>query len=371
MRLFLLTFLTILAGQGLAQDYYMLVGTYDSPLSEGIYVFRFNSQTGVVSSLNHIKASNPSFLTVSPDEQYVYAVFENARQGGAGGEVAAYKFDKQTGSLMLNGKQDSGGDHPCHVELDNTGRWIFVSNYSSGSLSVLPVQPGGGPGLSTTIQHTGSGPDPQRQKAPHVHGAYVTPDNRQLLVTDLGTDRVMIYDFDQVTGTLKPSAQPYVASIPGSGPRSLALHPNSRWIYAVEELSGTLSGYDYSNGRLEPAGRVSLRVEGDTRIPGSADIHISPDGKFLYASNRGEMNNIVIYRIGENGQLERRGEQSVLGNAPRHFSIDPTGRFLLSANQNSNEIVVFRRDPETGLLSDTHFRVGVGKPVCIKWIGIK
>ncbi len=371
MKLIALTFLSLFTFCSAAQEYYMLVGTYDSPRSEGIYVYRFSSDRGTAVPVSQIRTSNPSFLAVSPDEKFVYAVSETAPQGGKGGEVDAFTFNKNSGTLVFINRVFSGGDHPCHVETDRTGKWVFASNYTSGTLSVLPVRPDGSLGTAITLQHTGSGAHPQRQKGPHVHGAIVSPDNRQLLVTDLGIDKVMLYSFDAITGKLSPAKQPYVISVPGSGPRLLTFHPNNKTAYVIEEISGTVVGYKYAGGRLKQIQRISTLPVGDTLPPGSADIHVSPDGKFLYASNRGSVNSIAIYRIGKKGLLKQVGHQPVLGKTPRNFSLDPTGRYLLCANQNSDEIVIFKREENTGLLTDTGNRISAGKPVCIKWINVK
>jgi 6-phosphogluconolactonase len=352
-----------------AQEQYMIVGTYDSPKSDGIYVYRFNISDGTAREMSHAGTSNPSFVAVSPDGRFVYAVHEAAPKDGKGGDVAAFAFDKKKGTLTLINKQPSGGDHPCHVETDKTGKWLFVSNYSSGSLSVLPVNPDGSLGVPATIQHTGSGKDPQRQKGPHTHGAFISADNRWLFVTDLGIDKVLVYAFDAATGKLVPAKDPFAASVPGSGPRLITFHPNNRFAYLVEELTGTVVVFNSKNGVLKAIQRISTMPAGDTSFAGSADIHVSPDGKFLYASNRGDANTIAVYRISDKkGTLTLLGHQSTLGKTPRNFSLDPGGKFLLAENQNSDEIVIFKRDSNSGLLSDTGKRIAVGKPVCIKWV---
>ncbi|MEO7983719.1 MAG: lactonase family protein, partial [Bacteroidota bacterium] len=272
-------------------------------------------------------------------------------------------------TLRFINRQLSGGDHPCHVETDKTGKWLFVSNYSSGSLSVLPIHPDGSLGTATTIQHTGAGKNPQRQKGPHAHGAFISADNRQLMVTDLGIDKVMIYSFDAGSGKLTPSKQGFAAAVPGSGPRLITFSADNKHAYLIEELSGTVVLFDYTKGRLETKQRISTMPAGDTSFAGSADIHLSPDGQFLYASNRGDVNSIAIFTVNKkNGKLELKAHQSTLGKTPRNFSIDPSGKFLLCENQNSDEIVVFNRDAITGLLSDSGKRISVGKPVCIKWL---
>ncbi len=355
------------------QPHYLVTGTYTSGKSEGIYVYRFNSNDGSAKEVSHVKISNPSFVAVSPDEQYVYSVQEDAASDGKGGNVRAYFFNKQTGILTYIDHQPSGGDHPCYVSVDKTGKWVVAGNYSSGSLSVLPVQANGGLGAATTIiQHQGSGPDKARQNSPHVHCTLFSADNRFLFVPDLGIDKIMIYAFDAATGKLTPAKQPFAKSNGGAGPRHLAFHPSDKYAYLMEELSGTVLVFKYANGKLKALQRISSMPVGDSSSAGSADIHVSPDGKFLYASNRANANTIAIFSINQKtGKLLPAGHQSTMGKTPRNFNFDPSGNFLLVANQNSDEIVVFKRDIKTGLLTDTQKRIAVGKPVCLKWIGAK
>ena len=349
---------------------YLITGTYTGGKSEGIYVFEFNSNNGSYGEVSHIKSSNPSFLAVSPDEKFVYAVNENGNNDN-GGEVSAFSFDKKTGRLTAINKQLSGGDAPCYIQTDKTGRWVVAGNYSSGTLSVLPVSASGELGkASTTIQHKGSGVNKERQEKPHVHCTIFSQDDKWLFVPDLGIDKVMIYAFDSKTGKLKPAPQPYVKIKDGGGPRHLTFHPNNQYAYLMEEMGGAVDVFQYSNGKLKPIQHIASVQTNDTGFIGSADIHVSADGKFLYASNRGGFNTIAIYKIDQqNGTLTFIGHQSSLGEIPRNFTIDPSGNYLLAANQESDNIVIFKRNAATGLLTDTGTRIEVGKPVCLKWIG--
>ncbi len=357
----------LLGMQAKAQEYFLLVGTYtDKSSSKGIHVYRFNSADGSFSEAGHIAAPNASYLAVSPDQRFVYAVHEVARNGN-GGEIASFSFDKGTGRLSFVNKQLSGGDHPCYVEIDRSGKWLFAGNYSSGSLSVLPVRPDGSlDSASSHIQHTGNGPD-KRQAGPHVHCTLLSPDNRFLYVPDLGIDKVMIYAFEPVSGQLRPGPQPYISLAPGEGPRHITFHPNGQYAYLITELGSHVAAYYYKKGSLTLLQQLSnAEPEG---YAASADIHVSPDGRFLYASNRAPYNNIAIFKIDTaSGKLDRIGFQSSLGSIPRNFSLDPTGRFLLVANQESNDIIIFKRDMQTGLLTDTGRKISIGKPVCLKWI---
>lgn len=360
----------ILPALAFSQEFYLLVGTYTSGKSEGIYVYKFNAATGEATYVSKAPASNPSYLAVSKNNQFVYSVFED---GDDKGSVAAFEFDKKTGSLKFLNKQSSGGDHPCYVAVDESGKWVAVANYSGGNFSLLGVSPDGYLKASErTIQQSGSGPDKQRQDKPHVHSTVFDPGNDHLLVQDLGTDKIMVYDFDRKLGELKPARIPSVSAVGGSGPRHIDFTPNGKYVYLMEEMSGHVSAYAYSKGKLQFIERVSAVKEGYKGAVGSADIHVSPDGKFLYASNRGDENDIAIFSIDKStGKLTLKGHQSVMGRTPRNFSIDPTGKYLLSANQNSNDIVVFTIDKETGLLTDTGKKIEVDKPVCLKWIPVK
>ena len=323
-------------------------------------------------SSKHILQFSTSFIAVSPDEKYVYAVNEDAKEGH-GGDITAYSFNKENGILTELNQQPTGGDHPCYVDIDKTGKWVFAANYSSGSLSVYPVNADGSLGaVSTHINHTGSGKIKGRQDSPHVHCTFISPDNKWLYVPDLGIDKVMIYAFNVKTGKLAPGAQPFAESETGGGPRHITFHPNKKFAYVVEELSGQVVVYRYQKGQLKLLQRTSTLPVRQKGFAGSADIHVSPDGKFLYASNRGDFNNIAIYKVdSKKGTLTLLGFQSTLGNAPRNFNFDPSGNYLLAGSQNKDEIIVFSRDSQTGLLTDDGKRIEVGKPVCLKWIGMK
>jgi 6-phosphogluconolactonase len=353
-----------------SKEHYLVVGTYTGAKSEGIYVYKFNQQDGSATEVSHIKTVNPSFLVVSPDEKFVYAVSENGKDDN-GGEISSFAFDKKSGTLRFINKQLTGGDHPCYVDIDKTGKWAFAGNYSSGTLSVFPLGSDGSLGeASTRIAHSGSGANKERQSKPHVHCTYVSPDNKFLYVPDLGIDKVMIYSFDVATGKLTPAPQPFAATNPGAGPRHITFHPNKKFAYLVEELAGEVVVFKNEHGALKMIQRTSTLPRGAKGFAGSADIHVSPDGKFLYASNRGDFDNLAIFKVNPStGKLSIVGFQPTGGKAPRNFNFDPSGEFLLVANQNSDEVVVFKRNIKSGVLEDTGKRIEVGKPVCLKWIG--
>lgn len=356
-----------------SQESYLLVGTYDSPKSEGIYVYKFNSADGSVTPVSHIKTSNPSFLAISPNEKYVYAVGERADSLGKGGAVNSFSFDKKTGTLSFLSQQSSEGNNPCYVNVDKTGNWVIAGNYSSGNFSVLRSTNGMLSKAQQVVQHKGSGPDTARQKSPHVHGIFFNSDYSEIYVPDLGIDKVMAYRFDSKTGKVSPAAFPSFNARAGGGPRHMAFHPNNKFFYLLEELSGQIDVLQkWNNGEIaaiQSTSALPLYYKGPA---GSADIHVSPNGKYLYASNRGQANTIIAFSIDQsNGQITRIGDLTSGGERPRNFNFDPTGKFLLVGNQASDEIAIFSIDPETGFPGDTGKRIAVGKPVCIKWISME
>jgi 6-phosphogluconolactonase len=344
----------------------LIIGTYTSGGSDGIYVYKFNTETGENSFVSSVKTSNPSYLAVSPDNKYVYAVNEDAP-----GNVTSFVFNKTNNMLLQKNQQPSQGKHPCYITIDKTGKWVIVGNYSSGTAAVYPVNKDGSLGSPTdSVQHEGSSVNSARQESAHVHATVLSKNNKTLYVPDLGLDKVMLYNLDTKKGKLKPFSTPFVMTEAGTGPRHIDIHPNGKYAYLMEELTGSISAY-----KVENDGYLSL-IQNISGLPrdfigdiGSADIHVSPDGKFLYCSNRGESNTIGILSIDQStGMLVWVDDQSTLGKTPRNFNFDPTGNFLLVANQNSDEIVIFKRDKQTGLLEDTGKRIKVSKPVCLKWI---
>jgi 6-phosphogluconolactonase len=359
------------------KEYYLIVGTYTSGKSEGIYVYKFNIQTADAVYMSAVKTSNPSYLAVSPNQKYVYAVNENADSSRftEQGSVVAYSFDKAKGTLHFINKQLSGGKHPCYVTVDKTGKWVIAGNYSSGSIGVLSAKKDGSlDSASQVIEHSGYSVNSERQEGPHVHSTVFSKDNSWLFVPDLGIDKTMIYSFNNKTGQLKEGTFPFALSEPGAGPRHFEFHPNGQFAYLMEEMTGTVSVFYYlkKDGQLNMIQTISALPPEYTGPVGSADIHVSPDGKFVYASNRGESNTIAILAVNsQTGLLQPVGHQSTLGKKPRNFNFDPSGNFLLVANQDSDEIVIFSRNKTTGFLTDTGKRISVGSPVCLKWIPVK
>ena len=355
-----------------AQNYYLFVGTYTSGKSKGIYVYKFNSKNGEVEWVSNTdSSSNPSFVRIAADGKHLYAVNEVSRQQA--GFVAAYDFDAATGKLDFINKVSSGTENPCHISLSKDGKWLAVANYTGGSLATFPINGDGSlEPFSQHIIHSGTGVNPQRQEKPHAHSVFFSPDQKFLLSPDLGLDQVYIYKFNSNNPKpLQPAEIPFIKADPGAGPRHLDFSPSGKYMYVVEEMGGTVSAYTYKDGVTKKIQRIATHPEDYKGQPGSADIHISPDGKFLYASNRGDEDNIAIFSVDAvTGKLTSVGYQSVLGAQPRNFMIDPTGKFLLVANQKTNNIVVFRRDIITGLLQQTLQHIEIPNPVCLQMLEI-
>jgi 6-phosphogluconolactonase len=373
MRFILLSAALFLSLSGFTQQFYLFIGTYtEGPFAngagKGIYVYRFNAATGDVQPVSTMAADNPSYLALAPGGRFVYSV--NETDGAKPGSVSAFSFDPQSGKLTLINKQPSGGDDPCYVAVDSHRKWLMVANYGGGSCSALPIGADGALGApAQTFQHTGSGPNKDRQEKAHVHSTIFSPDEKYVIVADLGMDQLSVLHFNpsSVKQPLSPAQDSIVTIRPGSGPRHISFNPGKPYVYLINELAGTVDAFHYAHGRLTPLQHISSHPAGYTGVIGSADIHVAPGGKFLYASNRGDANNLVIYSIDTaSGKLTLKGFQPTLGKTPRNFMIDPTGRWLLVANQNGRNVVIFRIDQHTGLLKATGKQIQLPAPVCLK-----
>jgi len=352
-----------------SQEPYLFIGTYTNGKSKGIYVYKFNTKTGSATSVSSIEAKNPSYLSVSNDGKFLYATDEEQQ----GGSVGAYAFEPTTGQLAFLNAQSSQGSCPCYVSEDKTAKWVFVANYCSGSLAALPVNSDGSlaPAMQV-IGQFGKGADTARQEAAHVHSAIFSPNERFLLEANLGTDQEHVYIFhpNEKIPLREPSDS--VATLqPGSGPRHIAFHPKKSDVYILSELSGTVDGFhfDSTSGKMSHFQRIRTTPENFKGFAGSADIHIRPDGKFLYATNRGTSNTIAVFEIRNDGRLIMKQVISVEGKHPRNFVIDPGGHFLLIANRDTDNIVIFSIDPASGLLKATGKEISIPNPVCLKFLG--
>lgn len=350
-----------------AQNYPLFVGTYTGKGSKGIYWLDFNSQTGVSTLISSTDtASNPSFICVSTSGKNLYAVSEDGNKEH--GHISAYTINQKTKTLDFINKVPSNGDHPCFVAINKKANWLVAANYSSGSLASFSVNPNGSINESTQkIAHTGSGPNKQRQASPHVHATFFGPNYTSVWAPDLGSDKIAVYDFnDNASNPLSATAVNEIITLPGSGPRHLTFSPNKLFVYVIEELTGTVSAYKIKGTKTTLVQNIKTHPENIKSTFGSADIHITPNGKFLYASNRGEENNLAIFSINQaTGKLTNLGYQSVSGIGPRNFTIDPTGQYLLVANQITSNIVTFYINQATGLLKELPTQMNIPNPVCL------
>jgi 6-phosphogluconolactonase len=352
--------------------YMIYVGTYTNHGSKGIYAYQFDASTGKLTSPGlAAETSQPSFLAVDPGGHFLYAVNESGNfNGEPTGAVSAFSIQPETGKLSLLNQVSSHGADPAHIILDRTGKYVFASNYTSGSVVVLPVLKDGRLGeASSFVQHKGSSVNPERQKGPHAHAIALSPDNRFAIVADLGLDQLIAYPFDAAKGTLGANPQITKAS-PGAGPRHLTFSSDGRFLYVINEMQSTVVtyAYDAGTGVLRELQSISTLPKGFNGTSTGAEIEIDPSGKFLFASNRGD-DSIAVFSIdSRTGTLTHVDTDPTGGKTPRHFTVDPTGTWLLAANQDSDNITVFRFDQKAGRLSATGDVIQVSAPVCLTFV---
>jgi 6-phosphogluconolactonase len=380
---------SLVASHAFAQDagpapadgvYDMIVGTYTGGKSEGIYVYRFDTKTGEATPVSVAKTVNPSYVVVSSDRRHVYSVNELPGDNGPAsqrGGISAFGFDPASGQLTFLNKVSSEGNDPCYLKISPDGKYLLTANYSvaadpGGSFAVFPLQADGQVGQAVlTVHHEGGGPVKGRQDNSHVHSTVFSPDGQYLFAQDLGADKLYSYRYtpDGSRGLFGPTEWRYTDVKAGSGPRHLVFGSDGKYAYLTSELAATVSTFRYDNGRLTLLQVSPLTEPGFKGQVGAAAIHLSPDGRFLYATNRGDANQIVIFSVDQaNGHLKLIGRQSSLGKSPREFAIDPTGNWLIVGNQNSDTAYVFKRDQQTGLLEANPKEIEMGSPVDFKWV---
>jgi 6-phosphogluconolactonase len=376
MRVLILAILFILSlsQPGKAQTFTLFVGTYtnsgnlgdnpklDSTGSKGIYVYRFDAATGKATPQSHTKdVCNPSYLAIAPDGKRLYACTESRMKGK--GSLSVFNIDEKKGRLQFLNKVESQGDNPAYVAVDPMDKQVVVANYTGGSYTMYSLDPQGLPNKAQFhVQHMGHGANPARQEAPHVHSSVYSPDGRFLYIQDLGLDKLAV---------ISPSTGDEVSEIhltSGSGPRHLIFHPNGKFAYLIEEMGGYVDAYQYQpkTGHLDSLQRIAAHADTIKGPFRSSDVHVSPDGRFLYASNRAETN-IAIFSIDQaTGLLQPVGYASTMGKEPRNFTLDPTGKWLLVANQESDSIVIFQVNTTSGMIQPTGRMLHVPKPACLK-----
>lgn len=358
-----LVFLNSACAQKMKNKEIIYVGTY-SQKGEGIYIYNFDRKNltwELIQLLPNRKSA--SFLSFDPSKKFMYTSNEGT------GTVESYRVDQSTGKIEAINEKPAQGNGPCHVQLDPNGKFLFVSNYGSGDLAVYRLNSDGSIGdLADSIQHFGTG----KQK-PHMHSMIPSPDGRFVYASDLGVDKVFIYAVDQQTGKLSPAAQPFAQLADGAGPRHFDIHPNGKFAYSCAELNNTVTAYrlDKESGGLTQLQVISMLPEGFTQTSYAADIHFSPDGKFLYASNRGH-ESIVIYKVDENtGMLTLVGHEPTRGKHPRNFLMDTKGELVMVANRDNDNVVIYKRDKKSGKLTFTGKEIKVPTPVCVEQLILK
>ena len=356
-------------------DALLYIGTYtEGTRSEGIYLIRMDRRSGKLRRVGSVDAgANPSFLTIHPNSRVLYAVNEvDTHNGKPTGAVSAFAIASNTGALTRLNEQRSEGGAPCFVSVDRSGRVVLVANYNGGSVALLPIQSDGALAPATkVVQHTGAGPNTERQAAAHAHCILADPSNRFALAADLGADRVFVYRLDLDDKSVRHVEGGDAVMRPGAGPRHIAYHPTLPLVFVANELDSTVATlrFDAERGALSLVDSHSTIPSGWSGTNYPADIHVAPSGRALYVSNRGH-SSIAVFSVAEStGALTLDQVISTEGDWPRNFTLDPTGRWLLVANQRSDSVIVFARDPKTGRLTPTRERIALPSPVCLRFHG--
>lgn len=364
----LATFMSVSASSR-AADPLVLVSSFVGGGQGAIHAWRLSLADGRFTPVTRNDGfDNPFFIALSPDQRFLYSI--QAKNFGSAEEeqVAAYAVDKTNGALRLLNRQSSRGSASCFLEVDASGKTVLVANYTTGNVAALPVREDGSLGPAASFfQHAGSGPNPARQKGPYAHSFIVSPNNRHAYAADLGIDQVLGYSLEASTATLGRLDPPSAPTPPGSGPRHLAFHPNGKWLFAINELANTVTRfhYDAATGALTPAATISTLPDGYAGTTYTADLKITPDGRFLYGTNRGH-DSVAMFAIGADGSLTRIGIEPSLGKGPQNLVITADGRWLLCANMPGNNVAVFAIDRATGRLKSAGPPTEVPSPSCLR-----
>lgn len=351
------------------QKTFLFVGTYTAGKPDtGIYIYEFNTTSGQLKKTGIVEnITNPSFISISPNGKFLYACTETKLPKE--GSVTSFKIDSINGKLNFINKQTAGGENPVYLTVHKSNKFVVNGNYTSGNVTVFKTNVDGSLApYSQRIQFTDSSINKIRQDKAHIHATVFSPNNNQIFFPDLGADKLRVFNFD--SSNLKPidtTTNFSIKTVLGGGPRHFTFHPNGKFAYCIEELSGMVAVYSCNKVKLQPIQRIFSYTKKQESY-GSADIHISPDGLFLYASNRWDNENTIsIFSINLNtGKLKLITHQATFGDHPRNFVIDPSGNFLLVANQITGNIVVFKRNLNTGLLNKTDTEINVPNPSCLQ-----
>lgn len=355
-----------------AEEPIVFISAFTSGDAGAIHAYRFDSEKGQLKLLQRTTGiENPFFLALSPDRKFLYSI--DAQKFGSKDDefVAAYKIEGRDGQLTRLNRQSSRGSASCYLDVDATGKALVVANYMSGSVASLPVLADGSLGKITTfVQHTGSSVNSERQKEPHAHCIVISPDNRFCLAADLGNDKILNYELSPQSAELKPNpAQAYATLPPGSGPRHLIFNKNANRVYVINELKNTITLFDYvaQSGVLTQRQTISTVPEKFDGVSHTADLKMTPNGRYLYGTNRGH-DSIAIFKIADDGQLSLVSIEPSLGKGPQNLLITPDGRWLLCANMPGNNVAIFSIDTNTGKLKSAGEPASIPMPSCIRWM---
>lgn len=357
--------ITLLIGcmffNAVAQKIPMFIGTYTNKGSQGIYFYQFDLSNGEATMYSNTTSEDPSFLARSADGKSLYAVNE---KGDSTATLSSFAFDDD--ALSFVNAIPTGGTYPCHVAVSKRYPIAIVSNYGGGSLALFSIEENGALGDRVQlIEQVGSGPNKDRQESSHVHSAFFSPDEKFVYVQNLGTDKVTVYRVEK-KGTSFSLVEDSVIDTPAAGgPRHIALDSKAKNLYVLLEMSGMIAHYQREKKEWIRVDTISINKDDFTGKNGAAEIKLSSDGEYVYASNRGQANSIAQFAVEKDGKLTKLNVYSTGGEGPRNFNITPDGHYLLVANQNSDNIVVFQRDIETGVLKNLEKDIQIATPVCI------
>jgi len=347
----------------MATSHLVYFGTYTkSGSSRGIHVARLDDETGELSAPTIVaEAVDPAWITLTPDKRFLYAIH------GWRAQAIGFAVEPTRGTLTpLPAPESPAANPPSHLAVDATGRVLLAANYRDGYVASMAIHADGTLDAPQIIRHEGRGTHPTRQEKPHVHSVTVSPDNRHVVVCDLGLDQIFTYELGVTQAKLAPANPPFVATAPGAGPRHFKFSPDAAHAYAINELANTIVAYDYdaTRGALTPRQTVSSLPPDFTGENTTAEIRVHPNGRYLYGSNRGH-DSIAVYGIAATGELSLSEIVPSGGRTPRNFALSPNGRWLVCGHQDTPLITVFRVDPATGRLARTPHTAPIGACVCV------
>ena len=359
--LLFLLFTAVLSISAQTKSYNLLIGTYtNTGKSEGIYSYNIDFKNDIISQKSVAKGvENPSFMAITPDRKFIYSVNQNDKTS----TISSFSFDTIKSQLSLLNKVDAIASGPCFISV--TKNHVFTANYNSGSIAVFGRKKDGTlTKVQQLIQHVGKSINSERQGEPHVHQVIISPDNKYVVANDLGTDKVTVYKYNPTSTTSVLIPYDTLSVKPGSGPRHSTFSKDGTKLYLVQEIDGSVSVLGFKNGKLNLIQETTVDYKSGI-INRTADIHLSPDERYLYVTNRGNANDISCFTVTKDGKLIFKQQVSTGGDGPRNFAISPDGEYVFVAHQNTDNIVIFKRDIKTGLLTDTGKQIKVGSPVCL------